>query len=132
CRAQHADEPVQVQAEKDVEQRDGGDAERERDPGQPLVVAHENLPSRTKEASRAQAPHSASSSGETSSLRTANLSSSRSVVCSISGPSVLKEKRTLSRRKTSRMSRSSATLFTTCVCRFEVGQISRCTFMSAS
>jgi len=65
-------------------------------------------------------------------LRTARRSSSRSVVSSISGPSVLNEKRTLYFLKTSMYSPSSSASFTTFESRFDEGQISRRTPRSAS
>src|SRR2546425_387035 len=61
----------------------------------------------------------------------ARRSSSRSVVSSISGPSVLNEKRTLCFLKVSMYSPSSSASFTTFVSRFEEGQISSKTPRSA-
>src|SRR5207245_4515095 len=79
-----------------------------------------------------EAPHCASSSLVTQPLRTARRSSSRSVVSSISGPSVLKEKRTLCFLKIAMYSPSSSASFTIFESRFDDGQISSSTPRSAS
>lgn len=60
-----------------------------------LRARHATAACCTNDACCAHSPHCASSSFVTHPLRTAKRSSSRSVVCSISGPSVLKLKRTL-------------------------------------
>src|SRR5256885_14084394 len=98
----------------------------------PQSLRHERPFRGRNDASLAQAPHSTSSSFVTQPLRTARRSSSRSVVSSISGPSVLKEKRTLCFLKIAMYSPSSSASFTTFESRFDEGQISRRTPRSAS
>src|SRR2546426_237987 len=110
----------------------GGDRADEKEP--PESLGHERpFPGiERNEASFAQAPHCASSSFVTQPLRTARRSSSRSVVSSISGPSVLKEKRTLCFLKAAMNSPSCSASLTTFVSRFDDGQISRRIPRSAS
>src|SRR5581483_6759442 len=85
-----------------------------------LFPRHERRPCRN-EASFAHSPSCARSSWSTQPERTASLSSSRRFVWSISGPSVLKEKRTLCFRKVAMYCPSWSGPLTTCVCRFDEG-----------
>src|SRR2546425_6748491 len=108
----------------------GGEADEEEPPVRRLL--RHPAPSRcTNEASRAHPPHTTSSSFVTQPLRIARRSSSRSVVSSISGPSVLNEKRTLCFLNVAMYSPSSSASLTTFVSRFDDGQISRRTPRSA-
>src|SRR5207237_4848994 len=98
----------------------------------PKGLGHEGPLRGKNDACFAQAPHSASSSFLTQPLRTARRSSSRSVVSSISGPSVLNENRTLCLLNTAMYSPSSSASLTTFESRLDEGQISRRTPRSAS
>src|SRR5438093_10905367 len=93
-RDHHAD-PIEGKPPRErLADRPGG-ADEQEPHDRRLAARHATAARCTKEACCAHSPHCASSSFVTHSLFTAKRSSSRSVVWSISGPSVLKLKRTL-------------------------------------